>query len=95
MILGKVKKHPDDPDAYALYAAHRMVAGDNNICALNVVIALLKNKLPVSYLFLSKQLSLTSIVIYEFYHILWEMLSKTFTFLMRWVDFAFLIFLYF
>ena len=45
MILGKVKKHPDDPDAYALYAAHRMVAGDNNICALNVVIALLKNKL--------------------------------------------------
>ena len=30
MILGKVKKHPDDPDAYALYAAHRMVAGDNN-----------------------------------------------------------------
>ena len=30
MILGKVKKHPDDPDAYALYAAHQMVAGDNN-----------------------------------------------------------------
>ena len=30
MILGKVKKHPNDPDAYALYAAHRMVAGDNN-----------------------------------------------------------------
>lgn len=30
MILGKVKKHPDDPDTYALYAAHRMVAGDNN-----------------------------------------------------------------
>lgn len=30
MILGKIKKHPDDPDAYALYAAHRMVAGDNN-----------------------------------------------------------------
>ena len=30
MILGKVKKHPDDPDAYALYAAHRMIAGDNN-----------------------------------------------------------------
>ena len=30
MILGKVKKHPDDPNAYALYAAHRMVAGDNN-----------------------------------------------------------------
>ncbi len=30
MILGKVKKHPDDPDAYALYVAHRMIAGDNN-----------------------------------------------------------------
>ena len=25
MILGKVKKHPDDPDAYALYAAHRII----------------------------------------------------------------------
>ena len=32
---------------------------------------------------------------YELYHILWEMLSKTFAFLMRWVDFVFWIFLYF
>lgn len=30
MVLGKVKKHPDDSDAFALHAAHRMVAGDNN-----------------------------------------------------------------
>ena len=30
MMLGKYKKHPDDPDKYALYAAHRMVPGDNN-----------------------------------------------------------------
>lgn len=30
MMLGKIKKRPDDPDKYALYAAHRMVAGDNN-----------------------------------------------------------------
>ena len=33
MILGKVKKHPDDPDAYALYAAHRMVAGTIITCS--------------------------------------------------------------
>ena len=30
MMLGKYKKRPDDPDRYALYAAHRMVPGDNN-----------------------------------------------------------------
>ena len=30
MMLGKIKKRPDDPDKYALYAAHRMVPGDNN-----------------------------------------------------------------
>lgn len=30
MMLGKWKKHPDDPDKYAAYVAHRMVAGDNN-----------------------------------------------------------------
>ena len=30
MMLGKLKKRPSDPDKYALYAAHRMVAGDNN-----------------------------------------------------------------
>ena len=30
MMLGKHRRHPDDPDKYALYAAHRMVAGDNN-----------------------------------------------------------------
>lgn len=30
MMLGKYKKRPDDPDKYALYAAHRMVPGDNN-----------------------------------------------------------------
>ena len=30
MMLGKWKKRPDDPDKYAAYVAHRMVAGDNN-----------------------------------------------------------------
>ena len=30
MMLGKWKKHPNDPDKYAAYVAHRMVAGDNN-----------------------------------------------------------------
>ena len=30
MMLGKTKRHPDDPDKYALYVAHRMRAGDNN-----------------------------------------------------------------
>jgi len=30
MLLGKLKRHPDDPDKYALYVAHRMKAGDNN-----------------------------------------------------------------
>ena len=30
MLLGKLKDHPDDPDKYAIYAAHRMVPGDNN-----------------------------------------------------------------
>ncbi|MBR0311992.1 MAG: type IV secretory system conjugative DNA transfer family protein, partial [Oscillospiraceae bacterium] len=30
MLLGKAKRHPDDPDKYALYVAHRMKAGDNN-----------------------------------------------------------------
>ena len=30
MMLGKSKKHEDDPDKYALYVAHRMKAGDNN-----------------------------------------------------------------
>ena len=30
MMLGKWKKRPDDPDIYAAYVAHRMVAGDNN-----------------------------------------------------------------
>lgn len=30
MMLGKFKRHPDDPDRYALYVAHRMKAGDNN-----------------------------------------------------------------
>lgn len=30
MMLGKYKKRPDDPDKYALCAAHRMVPGDNN-----------------------------------------------------------------
>lgn len=30
MMLGKHKKHPDDPDQYADYVAHRMVPGDNN-----------------------------------------------------------------
>lgn len=30
MMLGKHKRRPDDPDKYALYAAHRMKPGDNN-----------------------------------------------------------------
>jgi len=30
MMLGKYKKHPDEPDKYAAYAAHHMVPGDNN-----------------------------------------------------------------
>ena len=30
MLLGKFKRHPDDPDKYAFYAAHRMIPGDNN-----------------------------------------------------------------
>lgn len=30
MMLGKVKARPEDPDKYAVYAAHRMVPGDNN-----------------------------------------------------------------
>lgn len=30
MMLGKLKARPDDPDKYAVYAAHRMVPGGNN-----------------------------------------------------------------
>lgn len=30
MMLGKYKRHTDDPDKYALYVAHAMKAGDNN-----------------------------------------------------------------
>lgn len=30
MMLGKFKRHADDPDKYALYVAHRMKPGDNN-----------------------------------------------------------------
>lgn len=30
MMLGKHKKHQDDPDQYADYVAHRMIPGDNN-----------------------------------------------------------------
>lgn len=30
MVLGRHKRHPDDPDRIALCAAHRMVPGDNN-----------------------------------------------------------------
>lgn len=30
MMLGKLKARPDDPDKYAVYAAHRMIPGDNN-----------------------------------------------------------------
>lgn len=30
MLLGKAKRHPDDPDKYALYVAHPMKAGNNN-----------------------------------------------------------------
>ena len=29
-MLGKFKRHADDPDKYALYVAHRMKPGDNN-----------------------------------------------------------------
>lgn len=30
MMLGKFRRHKDDPDKYALYAAHAMRSGDNN-----------------------------------------------------------------
>lgn len=30
MLLGKLKEHPDDPDKYSVYAAHRMIPGNNN-----------------------------------------------------------------
>lgn len=30
MLLGKFKRHPNDPDKYAFYAAHKMIPGDNN-----------------------------------------------------------------
>ena len=30
MLVGKYKRHHDDPDKYALYVTHRMKAGDNN-----------------------------------------------------------------
>ena len=30
MMLGKYRRHKDDPDKYALYAAHTMKSGDNN-----------------------------------------------------------------
>lgn len=30
MILGKVKRHPDDPESLSQYVAHTMVPGDNN-----------------------------------------------------------------
>lgn len=30
MMLGKFRRHKDDPDKYALYAAHTMKSGDNN-----------------------------------------------------------------
>ena len=30
MMLGKFRRHRDDPDKYALYAAHTMRSGDNN-----------------------------------------------------------------
>ena len=30
MMLGKIRRHKDDPDKYALYAAHTMKSGDNN-----------------------------------------------------------------
>lgn len=30
MILGKLKDHPDDPDKYSTYVAHRMIPGENN-----------------------------------------------------------------
>lgn len=34
MMLGKLKARPDDPDKYAVYAAHRMVPGDNNLLCI-------------------------------------------------------------
>ena len=30
MMLGKVKRHEDDPEEYASYVAHRMIPGNNN-----------------------------------------------------------------
>lgn len=30
MLLGKIKRLPEDPDKYAAYVAHRMVPGENN-----------------------------------------------------------------
>lgn len=30
MILGRIKDHPDDPDRYSTYVAHRMRPGENN-----------------------------------------------------------------
>ena len=38
MLLGRIKRHPDDPDRYSSYVAHRMKPGENNnilcICLL-------------------------------------------------------------
>ena len=30
MLLGRIKSHPDDPDRYSIYVAHRMKPGENN-----------------------------------------------------------------
>ena len=30
MLLGRIKRHPDDPDRYSSYVAHRMKPGENN-----------------------------------------------------------------
>lgn len=30
MLLGRIKEHPDDPDKYTTYVAHRMKPGENN-----------------------------------------------------------------
>ena len=30
MLLGRIKDHPNDPDKYATYVAHRMKPGENN-----------------------------------------------------------------
>lgn len=30
MLLGRIKDHPDDPDKYSTYVAHRMKPGENN-----------------------------------------------------------------